>query len=109
MNKNKEWDALKRFKEENKRLKRENQQLRKQLDKLENYSNLRGLARQQYEENVKSTKSLAEKWACWQCGRGILRIIIVPQRDGEYYYRQCDHCTKRTKKQKYSKEVEGLK
>lgn len=109
----KEYTADQKLKEENKRLKKENKALRKQIGRLdldsERFNNLRELADKQYREELARRKeeSVKKKWTCHECGKGILRLIIIPRRDGNFYFRACDACSKKTGMKKYHSEVEG--
>ena len=104
-----------KLKHENRELRRELSRLRKQLDRVqpERYENLKAIAEQQAKEDHEYTlkrksKALRERWACWECGKDSLRIIIVPKPNGEFYFRRCPNCGHRTKLQQYHKDVKGL-
>lgn len=111
----KEFDQLQKLKHENKILKKELSLLRKQIKQLDfdsdRYFHLQDLARQQYEEEKRTSKAskLRKKWKCFQCGKGTLKLVIVPRSDGEYYFRKCNCCEHRTKLKKYTEDVEGVK
>lgn len=93
----KEYDELQQLKHENKKLKRQNARLRKLLDRVD-------LGR--YEEvKEEETVERDEAWRCFDCGKGTLRLKTFELRDGMRYYRECDVCEKRTKVQRYTKEV----
>lgn len=111
----KEQDQLQDLKEENRRLKKQVASLRKQLDRLDldssKYDDLRELVNRQYEEEEKqkNTKKLKEKWKCFKCGQGTLKLLILDRNDGSFYFRKCDHCDHRTNMQKYNDKIEGIK
>jgi hypothetical protein len=103
-----EFDLLQKIKEENKRLKRELAALRKQISRLDidRYENLKELVQKQYEEDkkIEKTDNLDNhRWLCWNCKKDVLKLTILHRRDGEFYYRFCQNCKKRTKLQKYDK------
>lgn len=111
----KDYDKLDKLKEENKKLKRQISTLRKQIDRLDldnsKYDHIRELAAQQYEEekNTSKAKKLREKWKCYECGSGVLKLIIIPSPGGLKYFRSCNNCDNRTKAKQYNKDVEGIK
>jgi hypothetical protein len=47
---------------------------------------------------------LVEKWQCYDCTDGILRLVIF----GNRYVRICDCCGKRTKSQIWDENVKGV-
>jgi DNA-directed RNA polymerase subunit M/transcription elongation factor TFIIS len=112
----KENNQLQRLKHENEKLKRQITSLRKQLSRvdIDRYQNLKELVQQQYEEDqaefkaLKTKQSLRAQWLCHDCGQDVLKIVIVTRRDGDFYFRRCNHCGKRTKLQRYNDKIEGL-
>lgn len=113
----KELSEIQRLKHEIQKLKRENSRLQKVLERvdIERFNNLKELVQIQSrearaEENAKSLEKLKEKWTCFECGGGYLRLKIFPKWDGDYYYRACsnEECGHKTKPQKYSENVEGV-
>ena len=108
-----ELDQLQKLKEENKKLKKQIGSLRKQLSRidLDRYENLKELIDKQRHEDEASAKTskLLKKWKCYECGNGILKLLIFNRRDGTFYYRRCSNCDHRTRLQKYHKDVEGVK
>ena len=111
----KEFDELQRLKYENKKLKKQISQLRKQLAKIDvdRYQNLKELVEAQQkedkelEEKIKREK-LKEKWKCYECKEGYLRLMIFHRPDGDFYYRRCTRCGHKTKLQRYNKDVDGI-
>lgn len=106
----KEIDQLQKIKKENDALKREVKQLRKQLDRAssQRYFSLEDMAEKQKkeaEEDAKAKKeaALQEKRRCWVCGKGTLKLIPFPRRDGIFYYRSCttETCGHKTKLKPY--------
>ena len=99
-------DKLKREKEQ---LKIAYAKLRKQIDRLnidhERYTTLRELLHKQNKEEREAKKS-DHKWICHDCGKGHLKIIILPIPGKTKYFRKCDICSKRTKTQIHTSEVE---
>ena len=99
----KEYDQLARLKHENKKLKRQVKQLRKIIDKLDldRYHDVKDLIDQL--EKSESSKSVPnDKWKCWDCVDGVLRMHPIMRPDGEFYFRMCDVCRKRTKLKRYN-------
>lgn len=114
----KEFTELQRLKHENQKLRRENGRLQKVLGRIDvdRFNNLKELVNlhakeAKAEEDEKSLERLKKKWTCYECGKGYLRLVIFPKWDGDYYYRKCSnvYCGHRTKAQRYSDKVEGIK
>lgn len=104
------------------KLKLENQKLRKQIGKLrkelskidiDRYQYLKDLIESQdkqdkeFDRNIELDK-LKEKWQCHDCGKDYLRLIMVPRRDGTFYFRRCLTCGNKTRLKKYNENVEGI-
>lgn len=110
----KEQDQLQKLKNENSKLKKQIGSLRKQLDRmdLDNEKNyhIRKIAEMQYDEakRTKLAQKLRDRWKCFQCGKGHLRIVIIPHPITPVYFRSCTICKKRTKTQTYKEGIEGL-
>lgn len=111
---NKEYDLLEKLKHENQKLKRENARLRKELSKIDisHFEHLRDLVDQQTAEELQKVpkskrQEQKEKWKCFECEEGTLKIIIINRQDGPHYFRKCNNCTHKTKMQKFNNEVEG--
>lgn len=112
----KEIGQLDRLKHENAKLKKELAQLRRQLDRIDfsRFQNLKELVDKNdrvAEKELEEAKilKLKEKWRCFDCGKGVLKLITYANPAGEYYYRCCDLCGKRTKSQRYTDEIEGVR
>lgn len=108
-----EQDELQRLRHENKRLKREISILRKQIDRLdldrfqsfkEALDRLDEIEMEQAARR-KDRQISEEKWRCWTCNVGKLRLKVWERRDGAHYQRVCDHCGKRTTMKKWTPEV----
>jgi len=110
-------EIFEHLKRENRELKRQLKGLRKSLDRLD-YEHLNELI----ESHENSEAKLNEKieytskrernetnWSCFDCQKGILRLIIIQKPNESIYFRRCDHCGKRTKTQHYTDKVEGVK
>lgn len=111
----KEQDELQKLKRENDKLKKQVSSLRKQLARIDidRYENLQDLIHKYDKENaeemmVQQQKAKEEKWKCFECGTGILRLKLIERLDGMIYYRACDCCSNRTKTQRWNKTVEGV-
>lgn len=114
----KEFSEVQRIRKEIEKLKRENASLRKQLSRVDinRYNDIQELVNQnEMEERNQASRSknlayLKEKWKCFKCGVGFLKIFLLPRRDGVFYFRRCStkSCPHRTKAQKYTTEIEGI-
>jgi hypothetical protein len=111
-NYDKEAQLIDRLKKENSELKRENVKIRRQVERLnldhDRYRTLRELVHKQTQEGRAKKKSGGKDWTCWECGKGQLRIKLVPRRDGAFYFRLCDTdgCGHRTNLKKHTGDVE---
>jgi len=112
----KELDQLQKLKCENKRLKNQISSLRKQLQRvdIDRFTNLRDLVYQQSIEDLQEIikeerKKLKQKWECFKCRTGFMKIHTLSRRDGLMYYRKCGSCDNRTKVKPYNDKVEGIK
>lgn len=112
----KELSQLQKAVRENKRLKQQVAQLRKLVSKfdLDRFNDFKELVEtnEKLEERFRkqeARKQLKEKWQCWACRTGILRIVVLPRRDGVFYFRKCSECDNRTKTKTYDASVEGIK
>jgi len=49
-----------------------------------------------------------QKWKCFQCNTGIMKLTVMPRQDGKYYFRACtnDKCKHRTELKPFTDEVE---
>ncbi len=52
-----------------------------------------------------SISTLVNKWKCFKCDEGFLKIIIVP---GNRYFRKCNCCENRTSVKELTEDVEGI-
>lgn len=108
-----ERDELQILKHENQRLKREVSKLRKQisrydLDRFQSFKEaLDRLDEIEMEQAARRKERQVEKnkWKCWDCETGTLRLKIWDRLDGPHYQRVCDNCKKRTTMKKWSSEV----
>jgi hypothetical protein len=112
----KELDQLQKLKCENKRLKNQISSLRKQLQRvdIDRFTNLRDLVYQQSIEDLQESikeerKKLKQKWECFVCRTGFMKIFTISRRDGVHYFRKCTSCQNRTKVKPYNDKVEGIK
>jgi len=112
----KELKEVQCLKQENKKLRRQVRKLRKVISKIdiEQYEFIKDLMESQAKEDSlparKAEKEqLEKKWECHNCEDGILRIFVFNRKDGCFYLRKCDVCGKRTKMQKFTDHVEGVK
>jgi hypothetical protein len=102
----KELDLLDKLKHENEKLKRELKTTRKQLDRYA-VAEEKGLIEKgvvTMGQKRRDEKALVEKWRCYDCNQGILKLVIL----GNRYLRICDVCGKRTKSQVWHDKVEGI-
>ena len=103
---NREFDLLEKLKKENKHLKRELKRARKMLDRYD-VAEQKGLINEDIivpSKKRQKEKELLEKWRCYECENGILRLIII----GNRYLRKCDQCGKNTKSQIWDSSVKGI-
>lgn len=114
--KDRDWDEATKLKVENKRLRNQVSKLRKVISRLdfEQYAHVRDLLEAHEKEDVKEVSkrekiSLEEKWKCYHCDDGVLRLVMFHRMGKPYYFRKCDGCTHRTKMKPYNEEVEGVK
>lgn len=57
------------------------------------------------QEKGMTLQELTDKWRCFKCPTGILKLIIVPN---NRYFRKCTQCENRTEVQELTDEVEGI-
>lgn len=105
----KEWSREQELLKENKELKKKLSALRKQLSRLDldRYDNIKEII-EDSELKEEVIDELKKSWLCNKCNKGFLEITVFNKLQDEWYYRSCDHCTHRTKAQRYSKDVKGL-
>lgn len=111
-----EYSREQRLQKENEKLKKQVKQLRKIIEKMdfERYYDMREMIENQEKiekeaaNKASKKKRDEEKWRCFQCGTGVLRLKTIEIRDGVRYYRKCDMCPHRTKAKKMNKSVEGV-
>lgn len=108
-----EQDQLQYLKDQNKRLKREISSLRKQIQRLDldRFASFKEALDRIDEIEMEQTakrkeKEISkEKWKCWDCNVGTMRLKVWDRLDGPHYQRVCDHCNKRTTMKKWTPEV----
>lgn len=111
-----DFELLDRLKKENRELKRQLKALRKSLDRID-YQHLNDLIEAQEAAHIvetpveykSKTERNEERWKCFSCTDGVLRLVIFQKPGGALYFRRCDCCGKRTKAQKYHDGIEGVK
>lgn len=106
-NREKEFTEIQRFKEENKKLKRQITQLRKIINKLdvERLETVKNILIEE-EINQKTINRVEEKWKCFVCQKGTLKMFTINRLDGLHYYRICNICANRTKLKKWKPNIE---
>jgi hypothetical protein len=111
----KEYSREQKLIHENKRLKRQVDSLRKQLARLDldRYSQVRDVLEAHYaEDNEQNSADLLDRlkheWACRECGKGNLEIILYTKASEPWYFRRCNLCEHRTKSQQYHPSVKGI-
>jgi hypothetical protein len=95
-------------------LKKEIKALKKQVQVVniveinQDFQETRELVLEQKEKEIKY-KELRDKWGCYSCGRGLLRIhkFTLPNNQSRYF-RKCSFCKYRTNLKDFSEKVEGL-
>jgi hypothetical protein len=112
----KEFDIIQKLKHDVQALRRENSRLKKELDRVDisKYEHLAELVQMQAFEDLqvanKSKKQkLMETWECHECKNGHLRIHIIQRLDGIFYFRKCSNCEHKTRLQKYTESVKGIR
>lgn len=104
-----ELELIDRLKRENEKLKRENVKIRRQVERLnlshDRYRTLRELVHKQTQEERKAAQTKRD-WTCFECGKGIMRLQLLPRRDGTFYLRRCTLCSHSTKIQIHNDKVE---
>jgi len=62
------------------------------------------------EKKEDTIDDMIKKWECHSCGTGIMKLIILPRHDGDFYFRACNSpkCQNRTKLKPYNTEVTGV-
>lgn len=113
-NGDKELDQLQKLKYENQQLKKENAKLRKLIQRGQaDQELLHELVQQkEHEEELAQAEKVAHnKWRCFECNEGILKIHLFKRLDGVFYWRKCSNpnCDKHTTLKRYTKDVEGVK
>lgn len=110
-------EIYEKLKRENRELKRQLKALRREIDRID-YEHLNNLVEaqegslQDIEQKVEYTSKRErneENWKCFDCKDGVLRLRIFQKPGGAVYFRVCDKCGKRTKTQKYTNLVDGVK
>lgn len=114
-NGDKEWNELRRTKEENKKLRRQNNKLKKVIKNIDiqHYEFVQDLIESQESEDDNHTKKvtqekLEENWKCHKCDNGIMRLITINRAGNPFYFRRCDSCDNKTKMQRFNEDVEGV-
>jgi hypothetical protein len=109
-----ELHLIEKLKHENTKLKKTISSLRKQMaridiDRFENIKEL--IERHDEQEDVDTLKqheeSLKKMWQCWQCNEGILQLIVISRRNGDFYFRKCSGCKHRTTTKPFTKDVKN--
>lgn len=107
-----ENDRLQRLSNENKKLKQQIAQLRKQISRIDvdRFQNLKDLldSQDREEQQEAAREHEAKLWECWDCKKDLLKLVVMERRDGVFYFRRCS-CGRRTKTQKYTDKVKGIK
>lgn len=110
----KEQDKLQKMLAENKRLKAQVSKLRKVIKNIdiEHYKFVQDLLNSdKFVDNtaeIELQKKLEEKWACFTCGKGVMRLVMLNRAGIPHYIRKCDICDNKTKMKKYTEDVEGV-
>lgn len=107
----KEYSELQKVRYENQKLKKEVARLRNRLARM-GESQFKDLAELMEEEEtpVVEQNDQREKngWECHSCSDGFLEINMYAKLGEIFYFRECNQCLKRTKSQRYHKEVKGI-
>lgn len=109
----KEYSEIQKVRHENQKLKKEVARLRNRLARM-GETQFRDLADIMEEEAESQKKEVSKKendrngWECHSCSDGFLEINMYAKIGEIYYFRECNQCQKRTKSQRYHKEVKGI-
>ena len=110
----KEHSEMQKLKHENQKLKRQLNRLRKQLARvnMDEYSNVKEALDAQDREDVAfeqkdKDRMIVERWQCFQCGQDYLRLVVVQRPDGDFYFRKCPTCEKRTRLKPLTGDIQG--
>lgn len=81
------------------------------LEELIAGANAELTAQQITEEKVNKYSDLERKWKCFQCGDGVLKLIIIPRGLENAYFRKCSNkdCDHRTPAKTYTEDIDGIK
>lgn len=55
------------------------------------------------QEKQNTFKAMEERWKCWKCGEGVLKMIVVPS---NRYFRKCTLCENRTEAKELTDDVD---
>ena len=63
------------------------------------------------EQNTNKFKDLQDKWECFKCHEGVMKLIVITRPDKSVYFRCCSNktCGNRTPLKDYHEKVEGIK
>jgi hypothetical protein len=104
-----ELDQLQRLKQENQRLKRDLSRLKKQVSRMDlsRFDHIKELLEEsdRAEQEAAVQEKQAKLWECFECRKGVLRLVILERLGGAIYNRVCDNCGNKTKFQKYTDKV----
>jgi hypothetical protein len=61
-------------------------------------------------EHQESLASLKEKWQCFRCKSGYLKLIVIERQDGKKYLRACSNsrCRNKTELKNWTPDVTGV-
>ena len=107
-NSDKELDQLQKIKYENQKLKKENAKLRKLIQRGQaDQELLHELVIQKDQEDAisRAEKVAANKWRCFECDAGVMRIHLLKRLDGVFYWRICSNpvCGHKTRLKRHNK------
>jgi len=109
-----ELREIQRIKLENSKLRKQVASLRKQLSRvdIEQYQNVRELLEAHDREDEalvqrNTLEDMKKKWECFECGTGVLNLVLISKAGTPHYFRKCDNCDKRTKLKKYKEDIAG--
>jgi len=108
-------ELFERLKRDNKILKKQVAALRREIQRLD-YDHIDDLVKSQEESGTTEEKieykskneREREQWVCFECNKGILKLVIINKPNEKIYFRKCDNCGKRTRTKKYTKDVKGI-
>lgn len=113
--KDKDFDELQKLKEQLRKARRTISGLRKVISRvdMEQYSFVKDFMEAHDCDMTapieKDMRQAEQRWQCYECGEGILKLITIFKVGVPHYFRKCSECENKTKLKRYTDDVEGIK